>query len=68
MVTASLLLYRRDRSQLTVVAIAFATLLVVAGLLAFVAILGAATVDSSMVDGRFMAPFRWDPSAALNLA
>lgn len=68
MVVASLLLYRRDRNQLNVVAIASAALLVVVGLLAFVAILGAATVDSSMVDGRFMAPFRWDPSAALNLA
>ena len=68
MVVASLLLYRRDRNQLNVVAIASAVLLVVVGLLAFVAILGAATVDSSMVDGRFMAPFRWDPSAALNLA
>lgn len=68
MVAASLLLYLRDRSQLTLLAIAFATLLVALGLLAFAVILGAATVDSSMVDGRFIAPFRWGPSAPLTFA
>lgn len=68
MVAAPLLLYLRDRSQQTVFAIALATLLVALGLLAFGAILGAATVDSSVVDGRFMAPFRWGPSAPLTFA
>lgn len=64
MVAASLLLYLRDRGRLNAAAIAFATLLVVVGLLAFGAILGAATVDSSPVDGRLLAPFRWEPFAS----
>ena len=67
MVAASLLPYLRDRSQLTVVAIAFA-MLVALGLLAFAAILTAGMADSSLVDGKFMAPFRWGPSAPLGFA
>lgn len=68
MVAVSLLVYLRDRSQLTVVAIVFATLLVVMGLLAFAVIPRVGTVDSSLVDWRFMAPFRWGPSAPLTFA
>ncbi len=64
MVAASLLLYLSDPRQLNAAAIAFATLLVVLGLLAFGAILGTGTVDSSPVDGRLLAPFRWEPFAS----
>lgn len=68
MVAASLLLYLHDRSPLTAAGVAFATLLVVLGLLAFGAILGAGMVDSSPVDGQLLAPFRWEPAAALKSA
>ena len=57
----SLLLYLRDRGQLSLVVTVAATLLVVLGLLAFGAILDTGTVDSSPADGRFLAPFRWEP-------
>lgn len=61
MVAASLLLYLRDRTPVTMVVIVFGTLLVILGLLASGAIPGAGTVHSSPVDGMFMAPFRWGP-------
>ncbi len=67
MVAASLLHYPRDRSQATVVAVVFGALLVVLGLLAFGAILGAGMVANSPVDGTLMAPFRW-PTARFDSA
>ena len=60
MVVASLLLYRRDRSRAIALVAALASLLVVLALLAFVAFGGAATADSSAVDGRLFGPFRWE--------
>lgn len=59
MVAVTLHLYRRDRSQLIVAAIALAMLLIALGLLASGVILAAGTADSSPVDVRFVAPFRW---------
>jgi len=59
MVAVSLLPYRRDRSQLTVIAIVSATLLIVLALLASGVILAVGMVDSSPVDVRLVAPFRW---------
>lgn len=59
MVAASLLRYLGDRNQLIVVVIVATALLVVLGLLASGVTLDVGTVDSSPVDGRFLAPFRW---------
>lgn len=59
MVAASLLLYLGGRNQLTVVLIVSSALLVMLGLLALGVTLDVGTVDSSPVDGRFLAPFRW---------
>lgn len=67
MVAASLPHYLHDRGYSTVVVIVFAALLVVLGLLAFGAILGAGTIDGAPVDSRLMAPFRWGPVARLDL-
>lgn len=67
MVAASLLHFPRAPGQLALVATVIAALLVVLGLLAFGAILGAGTVDSSPVDSTLMAPFRW-PTARLDSA
>lgn len=68
MVAASLLPYRRDRSQLTVIAIVFATLLIVLALLACGVILAVGMVDSSPVDVRLVAPFRWGSGMQLDFA
>ncbi len=59
MVAVSLLHYRRDHRLLIVAAIAFAALLIALALLASGGILAAGTADSSPVDVRLVAPFRW---------
>ena len=64
MVVASLLPYLRDRSPAIVPAAVFVTLLVVMGLLAFAALLAAATAGSSAVDAQLVGPFRWEPLGA----
>ncbi len=66
MVAASQLPYRRDRSQLTVIAIVFGTLLIV--LLASGVILAVGMVDSSPVDVRLVAPFRWGSGMQFDFA
>ncbi len=68
MVAVSLLHYLRDRHQLIVLAIAFAALLVALGLLALVVLLAAGMVESSPVDVRFVAPFRWEQREPITLA
>lgn len=60
MVVASLLHYLHDRNRAFAL-LAFAALLAVLVLLAFVALSAALTTDLSPADPRLIGPFRWTP-------
>ncbi|MEX2547847.1 MAG: hypothetical protein WD830_08680 [Chloroflexota bacterium] len=56
---ASLLPYRLGRKQALALVAVVAIVLACLALLAFAVFIGAATVDSSPADPRYLAPFRW---------
>ena len=64
MFAVSLLPSLRDHRRALVLVGALAIVLVCLALLAYAALLGAATVDSSPADPRHLAPFRWGRSPA----